>query len=328
MDRAKVLITGGNGYIGSRFLQHIICDSSLKITSIVRSKVGTTESGLGVSTIFSDLKNITCYANELKEAEYIVWFAANRNHFGAYRKLYEDNVSSLEKALSVLCGSNNLKAFIYISSISAIDNHPYIGGTISSDSNPCPNTPYGRTKLLAEKNVRNSGVPFVTLRLPFMYGSGYREYSHLWFWKRLALSSMLKRIHYSGSLSLLHIDDLARMIKSYIAGEVKIGGGNEHILSDGEVHRVDNILDCIRTAYGLRTYRRTCDSSSALNIAIKLIPSDFFKYWSSALLHENYFVVTPTSDSALRDFRFAGLQEGLRETYSLKTPNECLQPTA
>ncbi|MCU7810730.1 MAG: NAD(P)-dependent oxidoreductase [Candidatus Thiodiazotropha sp. (ex Notomyrtea botanica)] len=184
MAERNVLITGGNGYIGSRFLQCLIKEPLISVTSVARGNALKKDNRKHYTTVYSDLNNNENYLSELNEAEYIVWFAANRKHFLQYNSLYDDNVHPIVRVLPALKKSINLKVFIYISSISAIDNLPYSGSPISTERAPHPATSYGLTKLLAEKHVRKSGIPFITLRLPFMYGSEFKAFRIFGFGKK------------------------------------------------------------------------------------------------------------------------------------------------
>ncbi|MCU7810731.1 MAG: hypothetical protein KZQ77_05775 [Candidatus Thiodiazotropha sp. (ex Notomyrtea botanica)] len=125
-------------------------------------------------------------------------------------------------------------------------------------------------------------------------------------------------------MSLLHIDDLARIVKSYIEGDINLEKNTEHILGDYETYKVNDVVDNIRELHGLRTYRREIESSDFLKVATKLLPITSLKYWSRVLVDEHYFTAEPTQDASLSGFDFISLREGLTETYSIKASNKLI----
>jgi nucleoside-diphosphate-sugar epimerase len=316
MRKTNILITGGSGYIGSRLLQYMMKDPSNYICSISRGRAQSRYDGRRVSVVRTDLNNTKNYKDELLKAEYILWLAANRKHYSGYQKLCKDNVQPLERVLPILKHSVNLKRFVYISSISAMDNTLNSKGPISIENEPRPTTPYGLTKFMAEKLVSKSGIPFITLRLPFMYGSGFKSYSHLWLWRLLAHSSLLNRFQFPGRLSLLHINDFSEIVMSVIEGRARIAENTEHILCDGGRYRINDIIDCVGRIYGKDACRKKIEIGSFVHRASNILSLPSLKYWSKVLTDEWYFTAVSTEDPFLRNYRFMGLYEGLVETYS------------
>lgn len=315
MKRRYIFITGGDGYIGRRLLQYITEEPNNFVFSVSREHALPRFDTKRVFVVRSDLNDTRKYENELFKAEYVIWLAANRKHFNKYQMLYNDNVLPLEKALPMLKRSVNLKKFIYISSISAVDNTLGSRTSVSIQSEPRPVTSYGLTKWLGEKCVRESGVPFIILRLPFMYGSGYRPYSHLWLWRQLADSRLFGRLQFPGKLSLLHINDFSEIVMAIIKEESKIADGTEYILCDGVRHKINTIIDFVGQMYGNGMPRKKIKVSSSIGQLLDILPVASISYWSKALTDEWYFTAVSAEEEFLREYRFMGLYEGLVETY-------------
>lgn len=72
------------------------------------------------------------------------------------------------------CKKNNVKRVIF-SSTGAVYGEPLHRGVSLEDDVLSPNTLYGLSKLYAEEYIRFSGVNFVILRLPNVYGVGNKK---------------------------------------------------------------------------------------------------------------------------------------------------------
>lgn len=316
----SVLVTGGKGYVGSRFINRLISckESNFRITSIIRRNDSSHQQ---VQEIIGDLNDTSAFEIELLQAEYVVWFAALRKHYANATALYRDNVEPIEKALAVLKRSKKLRRFIYISSISVLDNIPYSVVPISDQTVPNPETPYGLSKLKAEEIVKTSGCTYLILRLPFMYGSGYKPYSHMWFWERLASSIIIQYKVPKGQVSLLHINDLADIIIKIILQKINPDENTTLLLSDPTIYPIDEILRVLRL--NKKTFfKGSLDLSMFIKSIASLLPSKPMRYWSRLLFDTNKFAVIPSDCDVLRHHSFLTLQEGLWETYQMNNvPN-------
>jgi short-subunit dehydrogenase len=126
---------------------------------------------------------------------------------------YRDNVELTRNLLTaVRKHSPGLRRFVFVSTIGAIDREATDPCFALLDENapPAPTSDYGRTKLEAEKLVRDSGIPFSIVRPAMVVGDDMRSNSHFSVFARYALRDHLfARIRWPGALSVVHIDDLA-----------------------------------------------------------------------------------------------------------------------
>ena len=312
-----VLVTGARGYVGSRFVSHALMRSGqICTTSIVRT-------GLADNTplhreIEADIRNTALYRSNLLDAEYVVWFAALRDHFASAKQLNAHNVIPVREALSVLGRSKRLKRFLYISSISAVDNTLLAKTPVSDSTLPAPTTSYGRSKLEAETAVRDSGLPYSIMRLPFMYGSNYKPRGHLWLWEWMSAIPYFQRISFPGRLSLLHVDDLGEILVKIILKEIDLEANSTVLLADESTHKINHILDAVQGACNRPLRHRSRSVGSHMDSLMRLIPWQPVSYWSRALFDANYFVLSPSSFSPVRTYDYMSLKDGMRETYRAK----------
>lgn len=307
----SVLITGGNGYLGSNFLKKAVEDKDLKITSIIRRKSGLSKAE-NLKEILSDVNDIYLYKNELLNSKYVVWFAGLRTHFAPQMEIDNNNIKPIKQVLEVLKLSKTLKKFIFISSISAVDNINNSSMPISNELTPNPQTPYGKSKLTAERLIENSNISFLILRLPFMYGSGFKPYTHLWFWEKIANFPFFNLKVPEGQLSLLHHSDLTNILIDEIKIN-KIQYNQNILLSDKKIYKIDDIICLLRDTH--RKYLFEIDISMLGKIINKLSLSRSTKYWSRILFDKNVFCVTPSEYDLFDNYSFIQLSNGLKESY-------------
>jgi len=216
----------------------------------------------------------------------------------------------LEKVLNILKESNRIKRIIYISSISAIDNTPLSVSPMTDNTNPNPQTPYGKSKLIAEKLFENSEIPYVIFRLPFMYGAGCKPYTYLWLLRIFAKIPFVKIKIPQGQLSLLHIDDLSNIIINIIKKNILIDVSEKLLISDFQVYKIDDILSLLEKKD--KKYYLTINLSFYSRVLSKIIPFSSFKYWSRVYFDNNKFVIQPSNHPIIDDYDFISLTEGLK----------------
>jgi nucleoside-diphosphate-sugar epimerase len=126
------------------------------------------------------------------------------------------NDKGTERLLSELRPRLEGKRFIYTSTIAAVDSPP-AGGCITPQT-PCrPRTDYGVTKLAAEQLLKEAaakgGFSYTILRLPTVYGPGYRPGGMFdVVAKSLPRNTLSTRILWPGKMAIIQVHDLARIL--------------------------------------------------------------------------------------------------------------------
>jgi len=178
----QILVTGSTGFIGIPVIRSLLNDGLYCIRAMVRK-----EPEIGFAKIcfdnwkedekFSifqgDLLDKKSLEKAVEGIQIIIHLAAEMDFFPSDpSKIYRVNVEGTRNLLESAISQGSIERFIYISSTEAMgptDNHQ---GTEDDVCNP--DSDYGKSKLAAEKIVREIGeinhLPYLILRLTGTYG--------------------------------------------------------------------------------------------------------------------------------------------------------------
>lgn len=159
----KCLVTGGSGFLGSEIVSALL-KNDFEVKSIGRSSVNTMQLDLSLEV------------PSLQSSFDLIVHCAGLAHY--YPKSAADDLKfhsghvTIAKNLIASLGSAKPKHFVFISSVAVYGLDE--GELISEQHSPRPTTPYGRSKLEAEKILLDWGlqnqVPVTVLRLPLVVG--------------------------------------------------------------------------------------------------------------------------------------------------------------
>ncbi len=172
----KTFITGGNGFIGSSLARGLL-DEGVDVSLLVREP-GTMDAGLrgGCRVLKGDITDKNSLAQIPDDID-IVFHLASYVHKvprtdEEKQYVFNVNVDGTQNLLESL--SPSVRHVVFFSSVSVygLDSGEMIDETFSSE----PITPYGQSKLVAEKYIaewsRQRETMTTSLRLPMVYGPG------------------------------------------------------------------------------------------------------------------------------------------------------------
>ncbi|GAA4326913.1 complex I NDUFA9 subunit family protein [Mucilaginibacter gynuensis] len=164
-QKRTILMTGGNGLVGSRLLPRLV-NAGLECRALVRGGKAVPD---GVTTVEGDLFDADSLTEAVKDVSAIIHLAA------VFRSADTDLIwkSNLEGTRNLISAARNNAPdarFIFASTshVYNIDN-PHPG---REDDEVDPQHAYPASKVAAEKEVRNSEMSWAILRFPFVYGDG------------------------------------------------------------------------------------------------------------------------------------------------------------
>ncbi len=167
----RVLLTGANGFVGSHILDRLLLDGHdvsvmLRRTSDTRFIEGHLPR---VDVRYGSLESVRLLQAVVHGAQIVVHCAGKTKAVrkGEYYAVNADGTRNLLEACKMAVPA--VRRFVYVSSLAAAG--PSLPGSpASEEGEPRPVTPYGESKLLGERYVRQQAVPYVILRPAAVYG--------------------------------------------------------------------------------------------------------------------------------------------------------------
>ncbi len=203
MPRLKnILVTGANGFIGSRFVALNTGNYNLK----------------AVSLRFVSIEEVDC-----ENIDSIVHFAGLAHQMEEVDpKMYYDINRDLTLQLAQKAKDRGTKQFIYISSTKVYGDGA--NGKVFSEDSAChPTDPYGDSKLQAEnglKELENDHFKVAIIRPPLVYGPGVK--GNLLLFLKLAKTSIpLPFKSVNNNRAMVFVDNLVALIDRIIDTEAR-----------------------------------------------------------------------------------------------------------
>ncbi len=244
--REKVLVTGANGFIGSRLCARLLDDNYRVIAGVREGCNASLIDDLDLEYRFGDITYPDTLPAMVQNVDYII------HNAGAVkakdpRLFFEINRNGTKNMVEAAAKNNKLKKFVYISSVAAAGPSK-ANQSLTEEDEPNPITIYGRSKLAGEKEVlkKIGQVNSVIIRPPGVYGPGEQE--------MLAFFEILNnRIKpYIGSLKrriqLVHIDDLTRGISKALRADTKPGA--IYFIAESQSYSYHQLVSHLRRAVG------------------------------------------------------------------------------
>jgi UDP-glucose 4-epimerase len=200
-----ILITGGTGLVGSRLLQRFV-NAGVDCRALVRPGK---EVPAGVTRFEGDLFDADSLKQAVEGVSAIVHLAA------VFRTPKEDEIwrANLDGTRTLIAAAKAYAPqvrFVMASTGLIYDEH---ASRPSLEGDPVnPKLAYPASKVAAENELRNSGLNWAILRLPFVYGDGDQ---HLAAAPKIAAAM---KLHPAQTFSLAHQRDVARAFELALTG--------------------------------------------------------------------------------------------------------------
>ena len=251
-SKKKVLITGATGFTGKYIVEQAL-QSGYKVFLALRKESDTSRiDHLNFERVWVDFSSeetiaATLYFNLVFD---IVVHNAGVKSCLNEKDYYTYNTELTGNLCKVLHRRKLLKGkFIYISSLAALgpgDVETLEDITETKEEGPISH--YGRSKLLAEKEVLKSGLDFVVLRPTAIYGRGTSDYDHLIGVVKRGMAIYPAKP--SQMLSFIHAHDVARII--FLVDEVSRGNQIFNV-SDGMDYTLETFYYVVAKSIGVKT---------------------------------------------------------------------------
>ena len=217
----KLAITGGTGFIGSHFIEIALADGH-SVRALTRRPQPERDGVTWIDGSLSDRESLRRLVDPCDAMVHIagVLNARDRATFDA---------GNVEGTLNVLAASTaaGLHRIVHVSSLAAREP------TLSM---------YGASKARAEELVERSGLDWAIVRPPAVYGPGDRETLELFAMARRGLILLPPK----GRLSVIHVEDLARLLLALAAPDAP----SKVVLEPDDGHRAGWTHDEFARALG------------------------------------------------------------------------------
>ena len=191
----RLAITGGTGFVGAHLLETALAAGHM-VAALARREQ---PARAGVDWISGDLQDRSALERLVDGADAVVHVAG----VISARNATEFELGNVAGTLSMLAAATagGVRRFVHVSSLAAREPKLSL---------------YGQSKLRAEELVHGSGLDWVIVRPPAVYGPGDKETLELFRMAKLGLMLMPPR----GRVSVIHADDLARLLLALAAPAV------------------------------------------------------------------------------------------------------------
>ena len=259
----KIVITGGNGYIGARLSQFLankgeqvipVCFPSIPVNEAWRSKM--------FAILKGDLRLDETIAEIAELKPDVVIHLVSLDHFDSEKELgFVNNINVLPTwRLLDACTKNGLKKFIYFSTIQVYGKLPY---TIIYETQPVnTDNTYGLTHLLSEQICdhynRKTETNVISIRLSNSYGVPVFVENSCWW---LAINDLCKNTYTNKEIRLLsdgtpqrdfiHGNDVCEAIRVLINTNKKLSDNTYHV-SSGKTLTLMEIAKIIKREFIIR----------------------------------------------------------------------------
>lgn len=219
----NLFITGFDGFVGINVRKYLLRHSTIKLFRVSREQLNSSKNLFksDLTSKTSSLLHLAGKAHDLKntsnpEEYYKVNFELTKN-------LYDSFVDS------------ELQKFIFISSIKAVADQT--NETISENYFPNPQTPYGKSKLLAEQYIQSCLLPasksYYILRPSMIHGPGNKGNLNL-LYKIVATGMPWPLGKFQNERTFCSIENLSFIIKEIISRD-DIPSGIYNVADDDSV---------------------------------------------------------------------------------------------
>jgi nucleoside-diphosphate-sugar epimerase len=308
----NVLVTGATGFVGKSLVASLAAREGIKVSAAVRRKpsglpaevrVFQTD-GLGVDTDWS---------KALEKVQVVVHAAARvhvmedsvQDPLSEYRKINLEGTLNLARQAA----SAKVERFIFLSTIKVNGESTAPGRAFKADDSPDPADAYGISKWETEVGLRQlaaeSGMEFVIIRPPLVYGPGVRaNFERMIRWINRGLPLPLGSI--ANKRSLVAIDNLVDLVITCI--DHRSAANQTFLAGDGQDVSTPELLRAIGHALGKPARLLPCPTS-----LLVLVASLLGKKAEAQRLTGNLQVDISKASSLLGWQPVVSLQQGLRE---------------
>ncbi len=149
----RILITGGSGFIGANVVESLLRRGCEVLSTDIKSPMNPDHSGVFRKVDILDADSLSAAIREF-QPEKIVHLAARTDLDGADLEAYRANTDGVQNLIAALAVAESVRRCVFVST-KLVCRNDYAP---TSFDDYCPDTMYGRSKVVGEKLVKESSL--------------------------------------------------------------------------------------------------------------------------------------------------------------------------
>ncbi len=262
----KILVTGGNGFLGSHLVRELVARGH-QVRAMFQPGTDLDRlDGLDVEALEGDLRDADALARLCRGQEVVLHLAAVVQDWGPWELFREINVDGTRNLIAAVC-AEEVRRLVFVSSVAV---HRYVGISAGDETWPRDNmtNPYAASKIACEDMLlrahRERRLEAVIAR-PGVFPFGVGD--------RLALPELLRNhgayVHVAGGRARLctaYAPNFAEGLA--LCAEVQRAAGQVYVIADDETPTWRQVTDRLFSGVGLSPASRSVPLTAAMTAAM------------------------------------------------------------
>lgn len=247
MATRSVLITGANGFIGSRLCLTFLRQGYKVIAGIRQTADRKLLDGLAVQYRYGDMTDPSTLPAMVADVDYIIHNAGIVKAKAREQFFHVNGQGSANLMAAVAQYNPNVQRVVYVSS-QAVSGPSIHGRPVTEADEPHPVTTYGESKRAGEEATiaYKDSLNVVIIRPAGVYGPGDREVFSFF-----QIANLRLRIYFgdtSRKVQMVHVDDLCEGIMKATVTETR--SGSIYHIAEKQAYTIQELVDMMQTASG------------------------------------------------------------------------------
>ncbi len=262
LKKEIVLVTGGTGRLGRHITTSLI-DKGMEVRVLVQTKEDTVRAKAGSIPYLGDITDEKAIEKACVGADIVIHLAAMVSQYKTgLNEIMRINTLGTRK-LAEIAKKSGVKKIIFASTINVYGR--VRKEELSEESRLMPTDSYGQSKLLAEKEIIDSGLDYTILRMATIYGPGF-ESSFLKVFKAVKEGKAFIIGNGNNNLSLVHIKDVVRAFELVL--EKRENSRNKiYNITDGRTYTQKYLLTLAANTLGVEAPEKHVNTLVAKMVA-------------------------------------------------------------